>query len=329
MNKAALDKPIDVSILIPTRDRCDHLKATLEHLGRAAVPAGWRVELLVVDNGSSDDTKAVAMAAHLPNLEVRYLYDGRKGKSHAFETGLAAVFGGRAVLFTDDDVHVPANWIEAMCAPIFEGRADAVQGGVKIAPHLERPWLKGVLRIWAASVEDPVRPPQGLVGANMATSREAIAIAGPFDLRLGPGASGYFEDTVFGWAVERAGLKILYLPAVAVEHNFDPDRLQISAFMAAARRMAISRALVDRDTDPERPRPPISALLAQAPGLGARGAHLTRPICPLPPAGPRLHVALLSVEALAGSQETWLGPPRSQVGSITFWTRPSAIISSK
>jgi GT2 family glycosyltransferase len=104
----------------------------------------------------------------------------------------------------------------------------------------------------------------------MATSREAIAIAGPFDLRLGPGASGYFEDTVFGWTVERAGLKILYLPNVAVEHNFDPDRLKISAFMAAARRMAMSRALVDRDSDPERPQPPISALLAQAPGLGAR-----------------------------------------------------------
>lgn len=270
MSKAALNIPIDVSILIPTRDRCDDLRLTLEHLGSAAVPAGWRVELLVVDNGSSDDTKAVALAAHLPNLEFRYLYDGRKGKSHAFETGLAEA-RGRAVLFTDDDVHVPANWIEAMCGPIFDGRADAVQGGVKIAPHLERPWLKGVLRVWAASVEDPLHPPQGLVGANMATSREAISIAGPFDLRLGPGASGYFEDTVFGWAVERAGLKILYLPDVAVEHNFDPDRLRISAFMAAARRMAISRALVDRDIDPERSRPPISALLTQAPGLGARG----------------------------------------------------------
>ena len=281
MSKSARNKPadgatgvtasqIDVSILIPTRDRCDDLRLTLKHLGRAAVPAGWRVELLVVDNGSSDDTKAVTMAAHLPNLELRYLYDGRKGKSHAFQTGLEQA-RGRAVLFTDDDVHVPANWIEAMCGPIFDGRADAVQGGVRIAPHLERPWLKGVLRVWAASVEDPVRPPQGLVGANMATSSEAIAIAGPFDLRLGPGASGYFEDTVFGWALERAGRKILYLPDVAVEHNFDPDRLQISAFMAAARRMALSRALVDRDIHPERPPPSISALLVQAPGLGVRG----------------------------------------------------------
>lgn len=269
MSKAALDKPIDVSILIPTRDRCDDLRLTLEHLGRVAVPAGWRVELLVVDNGSSDDTKAVAMSADLPNVEFRYLYDGRKGKSHAFQTGLAEA-GGRAVLFTDDDVHVPANWIEAMCGPILNGTADTVQGGVRIAPHLERPWLKGVLRIWAASVEDPVHRPQGLVGANMATSREAIAIAGPFDLRLGPGASGYFEDTVFGWAVERAGLRILYLPDVAVEHNFDPDRLQISAFMGAARRMAISRALVDRDTHPERRPPSIFDLLTQVPGLGAR-----------------------------------------------------------
>jgi glycosyltransferase involved in cell wall biosynthesis len=259
----------DVSIVIATRDRSADLKGTLEHLARAEVPAGWRVELLVIDNGSSDDTKAVALAAHLPKLETHYLYEGRTGKSYAYHTAMAAV-RGKAILFTDDDIHVPANWIEDMCRPILEGTADAVQGGVRIAPHLDRPWLKGHLRIWVASVEDPVKRPPGLVGANMASGRRALEAAGPFDPRLGPGAAGNFEDTAFGWAVERAGLKIAYLPHVAVEHNFDPERLRLSAFMSAARRMAVSRAIIDHDNDPAAAPPSMIDLLVQLPGLGAR-----------------------------------------------------------
>ena len=259
----------DVSIVIATRDRSEDLRGTLAQLARAEVPAGWRVELLIIDNGSSDDTKAVALAAHLPNLECRYIFEGRKGKSHAYHTAVEAV-RGRAMLFTDDDVHVPVNWIEAMCTPILDGSADAVQGGVKLAPHLDPPWLKGFVRVWVASVEDPEIKPPGLVGANMACSRKALEVGGPFDLRLGPGASGFFEDTVFGWKVERAGLPILYLPQVAVEHHFDPDRLELSAFMGAARRMAVSRAIVDRDMNPTARRPSILNLLTQLPGLGAR-----------------------------------------------------------
>jgi glycosyltransferase involved in cell wall biosynthesis len=264
-----IEPDFDVSVVICTRDRRDDLKAMLAHLARAAVPTGWRAELLIVDNGSSDDTKAVADQAILPSLDKRYVFEPRKGKGHAYNAALQTA-RGKVFLFTDDDVHVPVNWIEEMCRPILEGSADAVQGGVRIAPHLDRPWLKGMLRTWVASVEDPEQRPPGLVGANMAFGRKAVAAAAPFDLRLGPGAAGYFDDTVFGWAVERAGLKILYLPAIAAEHNFDPDRLELSAFMGAARRMALSRAIVDRESEPASPRPSLLDLAAQLPGLTVR-----------------------------------------------------------
>jgi glycosyltransferase involved in cell wall biosynthesis len=270
MTDAARTEPdFDVSVVICTRDRRDDLKAMLEHMARATVPSGWRAEVLIVDNGSSDDTKSVADQAVLPNVEKRYIFEPRKGKGHAYNAGLAAA-RGKVFLFTDDDVHVPANWIEEMSRPILDGSADAVQGGVRIAPHLDRPWLKGMLRTWVASVEDPEQRPPGLVGANMAFGRRAVEVAAPFDLRLGPGAAGYFDDTKFGWALERAGLKIHYLPTVAAEHNFDPDRLELSAFMSAARRMAISRAIIDHEMEPAKRPPSFSDLLAQLPGLGVR-----------------------------------------------------------
>jgi GT2 family glycosyltransferase len=104
----------------------------------------------------------------------------------------------------------------------------------------------------------------------MAASREAIAGVGAFDLRLGPGAAGNYDDTLFGWAMRRAGLNVVYLPNVAVEHNFDADRLNLPAFMSAARRMAVSRAIVDRELDPSLARPSVLDLAAQAPGLAFR-----------------------------------------------------------
>ena len=267
--QTAPDAAYDVSIIVCTKDRGAELNKMLEHLGRANVPEGWRVELMMVDNGSSDDTQGVVARAGLSNMDVRYLFKPLGGKVLAFHAGVEAS-SGRVLLMTDDDVHVPPNWIEDMCRPILSGQADAVQGGIGIAPHLERPWLRGVLRQWVASVEDPEFPPEGLVGANMACSRVAVEAAGPLDERLGPGAAGFFEDTVLGWRLERAGYRKIFLPAVVVEHNFQADRLTIRSFMSAARRMAAARIIADEDTGPHGPPPSVLSVLPQLPGLAAR-----------------------------------------------------------
>ena len=260
---------LHVSIVICTRDRCDSLQSTLESIARATVPPNWKVELLVIDNGSTDSTQKVSMSMRLPNIAIRYIAEPRKGKGYAYNTGISAA-QGNVFLCTDDDVRVPHNWIEGMCRPILEGTAGAVQGGIKIAPHLDRPWLTGSLRVWVASVEEAAHPPAGLVGANMAFGREAVAVTGGFDPRLGPGAAGFFDDTVFGWALERGGQKILFQPDVAVEHHFSTDRLTLGSYMNSARRMAISRAIVKRDLEPNNVRPSILDLMLQIPGLAYR-----------------------------------------------------------
>jgi len=258
-----------VSIIICTRNRASSLCSTLESISKAEVPSGWICELLVVDNGSTDATKSSVAALSLPHLTIRYLHEPRAGKGHAYNAGMASA-AGRAFLFTDDDVRVPINWIEGMCRPILDGKADAVQGGIRIAPHLERFWLTDPLRIWVAAVEHPQHPPEGLVGANMAFAREMSEIAGGFDPRLGPGASGFYDDTLFGWLLKRAGRKILYLPHISVEHHFDSARLTFQAFLSTARRMAASRAIVLNVIEPDHPRSTFIDLLAQMPGLAVR-----------------------------------------------------------
>lgn len=261
---------IRVSIIVCTRNRAKDLRETLESISRTDVPDDLPAELLIVDNASTDRTpEVVRCAAPMNMIPVRYVHEPRKGKGYAYNTGMAEAVG-EIFLFTDDDVRVPANWIEGMCRPISNGEADAVQGGIRIAPHLERPWLRGMLRVWLAAVEDPRRAPEGLVGANMAFSRTAAACAGAFDPRLGPGAAGYYDDTIFGWSLARAGQRIAYRPEVAVEHHFDADRIKLASFLSVAQRMAESRAIAMHSIDPSTAGPSFMCILNEAPGMFVR-----------------------------------------------------------
>ncbi|MEO6002497.1 MAG: glycosyltransferase family 2 protein [Opitutus sp.] len=255
-----------VTIIICTRNRAEQLGATLESVRVAAIPPGWAVEQIVVNNGSTDQTGEVIKKAQAHNPLLKCLVEPRAGLSHARNTGLREA-QGQVILFTDDDVRVPTDWIKGMCGPIVQGEADAVQGGIKIAPHLERKWLTGSLRVWVAGVEHPTNAPQGLVGANMAFRREAIGVAGNFDIRLGPGAAGFFDDTVFGWALQRAGWKFLYRPEVAVIHHFSPDRLALKSYIRTAARMAWSHALVINDIERSQSAPKFPPVVFQVPGF--------------------------------------------------------------
>jgi glycosyltransferase involved in cell wall biosynthesis len=257
-----------VSIIICTRDRPSDLELTLASIGKAFVPDDWTVEMVVVDNGPSPETAEVVRGASVGRIALRYLEEPRTGQCFARNTGIAATHG-KVVLFTDDDVRVPQRWIGEMCSPILDGAVKATQGGVRPAPHLDRTWLTGSLRVWVAAVEHPTCKPEGLVGANMAFSRSVLALTGTFDTRLGPGAAGFFDDTVFGWALEKTGEKILYLPKVAVEHHFSPERLSMSSFVRTARKLARSRAIVMQGTR-EGVRPTLFDLLKALPGLGYR-----------------------------------------------------------
>ena len=55
-------------------------------------------------------------------MEYRPLYEPKPGKSRGINMAIRRSRGG-AVMFTDDDVRFPADWIERMCRPILQGKA--------------------------------------------------------------------------------------------------------------------------------------------------------------------------------------------------------------
>lgn len=234
-----------VSILICTRNRGESLRPTIDSMRHCALPERWEAELLVVDNGSTDDTERVVRFANTDHLQLRYVHESRPGKGHAYNTGIANSRGA-VLLWSDDDVRVPKNWVEEMCRPILVGRADAVAGGVRIAPHLERAWLKGDLRGWVGATGGTVdlSLPGCVVGANMAFGRHILEKVPGFDTELGPGALGFYDEALFWKQMLAAGAKIVGRSDVSVEHHFSDDRLNAAGFEIIAQKLGRSLAYV-------------------------------------------------------------------------------------
>ena len=234
-----------VSILICTRNRAKKLAQTLESLAATRMPQFVaKAEVIVVDNRSDDDTRRVTETCPISHMDVRYLYEPLAGKAHSCNTALAAA-KGEILLFTDDDVIVPCNWIEAMCEPLLNGSAHAVAGAVRIPPHLNLPWMDAYHRGWLGSTEGFTKNEvHNMVGGNMGIVRGVLDDVPGFDPELGPGMLGYHEEALFTWQLKLAGCRVHFLPDVVVEHYFPESRLTREGMLRTAENAGRSSAYV-------------------------------------------------------------------------------------
>lgn len=240
----AAHRRLQVSIIICTHNRAEDLRLTLESLAQVAVPDQCEAEVVIVDNGSTDQTWQVVQDAHFSNVRVTYLYDDWPNKSNALNRGIREA-SGSIIMLTDDDVRFPNQWIEKMCRPIAANLADATGGGVRIAPHLRRRWLLEAFPCFCAALEstEDLQTPV-LFGANMAFSRRILEKVPGFDVALGPGALGNCEDSLFVMQMRDAGYRLQMVHDAWIEHYFDAARLQTKSIIRAARNLGRSEAYV-------------------------------------------------------------------------------------
>lgn len=233
---------MNASIIITTRNRAPFLRDTLQALRTVQTPDGLEAEVLVVDNGSSDETADVVRAARLDHLALRYVCESHPGQCYARNRGLAET-DGEMIMFIDDDVRTPPDWLAGMCEPMLQHGPCGVAGGVRLAPHLCRSWMTPVHRSWLAeTARFDHAAPIGMVGANMAFSREILRRVPAFDTELGPGALGFGDDQLFASQLLEAGYRIVGRQRVCVEHHFDRRRLLRKFWLEAARKRGRSQA---------------------------------------------------------------------------------------
>jgi glycosyltransferase involved in cell wall biosynthesis len=211
------------SIIVCTRNRAQLLRGCLESL--LADTSAIDREVVVVDNGSTDETRD--LVARYP---VRYVREERLGHSNARNAGIAAATGS-LLFFTDDDVVVQPGWADALAAPFEDPSVGAAAG--RILPRwLEAPpsWLDGpharLLTLIDFGGESRLLGAGELpIGANMAVRRE---LARPFDPALGhQRGRRHGHDEFHFMARIRETHAIGYAADAVVFHCIEPERMEL------------------------------------------------------------------------------------------------------
>jgi GT2 family glycosyltransferase len=206
-----------LSVVIPVLDAARTLPRTLEALS-ALTPAPD--EIVLVDNGSTDDTpdqlRAFAAAAAARVVVHR---EPRRGASVARNPGVRAATGD-IVAFTDADCCPRADWLAALVEPLADSGVGAAAGRLASTPP------RGVMETFSSlfTLQAPTAPAHhtrwtpwagGFPTANFAIRRDLLMRLGGFDESV----AIYGEDYDLCARLYAAGAAIVYTPAAVVEHQ--------------------------------------------------------------------------------------------------------------
>ena len=229
-----------IDVILPTYNRADLLTRALDSALDATTPAGHTIQIIVVDNNSTDRTKALVadyMSKCGPRLQ--YLFEPKQGRHHALNCGIAQS-SADVIAFFDDDERLVPSWFETIAENFARPDIDFIGGPV--LPEWSAPppaWLPkrgygGVLGI----IDHGNRRrryrtpdfPEMLTGGNTAMRRSALTACGPYSPDY-----MYTEDRYMWERLCAIGAGGDYVPEFVVYHHIPAKRLQKSYFRQWAR----------------------------------------------------------------------------------------------
>src|SRR5713226_1139241 len=102
---------MDLTVIICTWNRAKSLAVVLNSLEASQVPEGLTWEVLIVDNNSKDETRAVCESFIAKNpRRFRYLFHVTQGKTNALNAGIREAYS-EILALTDDDLTVDPHWV--------------------------------------------------------------------------------------------------------------------------------------------------------------------------------------------------------------------------
>jgi glycosyltransferase involved in cell wall biosynthesis len=212
----------DVAVVVPTYRRAALLPRLVAALEAQTLPID-RFEVVVVDNGSGDDTAAVLadLVARSP-LQVRVLeVPENDGPARARNLGWRATTAP-LVAFTDDDCVPRPDWLSQLVSTAAHSPGLGVLQGATLRPSgAARSSLRSLIR-------ETVAPSPYFEGSNLTFPREVLERTGGFDERFHFGG----EDTAAGWAAVEHGGEWVFDETAAVVHDVTDRPLRWHLMMA-------------------------------------------------------------------------------------------------
>ena len=209
---------LKISLIICTRNRSSRLKKALDSLITMTYPEPW--ELVIVDNGSTDDTRSVIhQFQHRFHHKLVAVMEPRPGMGHVRNTGWTHA-SGDIVAFTDDDCYPAESFLGSVVQCFEENERIGFVGGrvllydpadyrITIQEQTKRQLLKPKSFVPAGFIH----------GANLSLRRTALAAVGGFDGRLGYGTSFVCEDVDIQARILASGWYGAFDPRPVVYHH--------------------------------------------------------------------------------------------------------------
>lgn len=215
---AAATSPV-VSVVIPTYNRPLQLQACLRSLFAQTYPRD-DFEIIVVDDGSTDDTAAVALATGKDWAgELTVVRKSNGGPASARNAGIAAA-RGEVIAFIDSDCEADPDWLEGVVGELLRSGADGVGGPIRnvMSPGWVPNYLSSTSFYRHRARDGKV---DYLLTANVAFRRRALERVGGFTEREG----AWGEDADLSFRLSATGHTLLLAPGGAVTHYGTPVSL--------------------------------------------------------------------------------------------------------
>lgn len=206
------DAQPDISVIMPLYNRAHFVDWAIGGVLRQHVPEGWCVELVAVDNGSTDET-----VEKLKQYPVRIVHCAERGPGAARNAGLKAA-RGRIVLFTDSDCVGDSLWLTRLAEPLLEDDEMRLVGGEILSMQVDGNAASfaneaQVLHNWRFFSGGPYFP-RFFATANLGCRRDDALKIGGFDNNL-----WMSEDADFCWRLLNLGGKMRFQPQAVIYHQ--------------------------------------------------------------------------------------------------------------
>jgi GT2 family glycosyltransferase len=218
---------LELSVIVVTKNGAQRVVPCLNSIAAAlnrAAPVD--AEILVVDNGSTDDTGIVirkwAKTSATPTLAMS---EPRSGKSRALNLALR-VAGGDLLVFTDDDCRLNPEYVNDLRRHDAADTELVLRGGrIELGDPADLPYTINTSltpKRWHISLNSTRHDciAGELNGCNMAMRRALVERLGPFDENFGPGSRmGSGDDAEYFFRAYAAGVTLEYVPDMVVFHH--------------------------------------------------------------------------------------------------------------